>query len=123
MRGEGGETSQVSIERQLGDVVGTVRMAVSAIDTLRETVERLAERAAFRSDLEAVKGDLHRQIEDAKSEAERNKMVMSQELERQRSSFSSIQRWVWMAMGGLAVISFTLNWARPAIMAATGVGH
>ena len=106
---DGPDPGQVSIERQLGDVVGTVRMAVSAIEALRETVERLAERAAFRADLEALRSEMHRQVEDLESE-----------VERQRSSAGQVQKWVWMAMGGLAVVTFIFNVLRPAIRLSVG---
>jgi Flp pilus assembly protein TadB len=105
------DSGQVSIERQLGDVVGTVRMAVSAIEALRETVERLAERAAFRADLEALRGEMHRQMED-----------LENELQRQRGSASQVQKWVWMAMGGLAVITFIVNIVKPALTVTVGGG-
>jgi hypothetical protein len=106
---DGPDPGQVSIERQLGDVVGTVRMAVSAIEALRETVERLAERAAFRADLEALRTEMHREVEE-----------LATELQRQRSSNNQVQRWVWMAMGGLAVVTFIFNVLRPALRVSLG---
>jgi type VI protein secretion system component VasF len=103
------DPGQVSIERQLGDVVGTVRMAVSAIEALRETVERLAERAAFRADLEALRSEMRREMED-----------LEVQLQRQSSSASHVQKWVWMAMGGLAVITFIVNILKPALTVTMG---
>lgn len=43
------------IERQLGEVVGTVRMTVTAIESLRQSIERLAEKSAFKGDLDQTR--------------------------------------------------------------------
>jgi FtsZ-binding cell division protein ZapB len=94
-----------NIERQLGDVVGTVRMAVAAIETLRETVERLAERAAFKADLEGMKSEYHRRIEDVNR--------ANQELEKKHAI---TQRWMWMSMGVLAAFIFAANFLKPVIL-------
>lgn len=110
----------VSIERQLGDVVGTVRMAVAAIETLRETVEKLAERAAFRADLEAVKTDLHRQIEDLKNQNTETKRLADEKVEKLRTAHSATQKWIAMATGGLMVVTTLLTLFGPAIRAKFG---
>jgi hypothetical protein len=86
-------TTASSIERQLGEVVGTVRMTVAAIDNLRISVERLTERAAFRSDVDAVRDELRGEIE-----------VLRENLSKRDSEIRKAQIWMATVTGiGLAI--------------------
>ncbi len=76
-----------SIERQLGEVVGTLRMTVAGMESLKESVERLTERAAFRGDVEALRAE---QTEDIKK---LNRKV------------DTLQRWMWVCVGGGTVFA------------------
>lgn len=120
-----GSGQSSNIERQLGEVVGTVRMAVAAIETMRDTVERLAERAAFRADLEALRIDLRRDISDMEmrlehyqGEMERQRQAYQEALERQRGPVSVIQRWMWMVIGGSAVVVSLLAFFKTFVLSA-----
>lgn len=86
-----------AIRRELGEVVGTLKMTVATVDKLTESVERLVERAAFKADLEALKGELH-------DMAAKDRIDSIKEIDSLKSKVAGLQKWMWMGMGALATI-------------------
>lgn len=91
-----------SLERQLGEVVGTMRMTVNAVESLRESVEKLAERSAFRADLDAARHEWSDRFERERSERKEEQVS-------DRAKFSELQRRVYIASGALAALAFIAN--------------
>lgn len=90
------------VRRELGEVVGTLRMTVNAVDQLRETVEhlresvqRVVERAAFKSDLESLRSDTERQFEASRTD-------VLKALEGANKKLATLEKWMW-TMGGIIV--------------------
>jgi len=92
-----------SIDRQLGEMVGTVRMTVTAMENLRLSVERLTERAAFKGDLEMVRAELSKELEAARTE-------LKAELKSEKVKIDGLQKWMWLCMGGSTVLATVLRY-------------
>lgn len=96
--------ADANMRRELGEVVGTLKMTVNAVDQLREGVEhlresvqRVVERAAFKSDLEAVRSEFIKEIDDLRLEGVKAN-------EATNTKIAVLQKWMWMGMGALAAI-------------------
>jgi len=97
-RSIGDHTTAASIERQLGEMVGTVKMTVTAVDNLRQSVERLVERAAFKGDLDSLRREIATDLDGLKAE-----------IKAEREKIGGLQRTVWLASGGAFVIGLLLK--------------
>lgn len=68
--------TNAGIERQLGEVVGTLRATVQGLDHVRQSLERLGERAAFKGDLEALRTELTNSLAAEKRKIEELRSFM-----------------------------------------------
>jgi len=90
------------IERQLGEVVGTLRATVHGLETLRLSVERLTERAAFKGDLDGLRAELLAQIDEMKDE-------LRGEISGEKKKVDVIRIWIATAAGVGVAIAFILK--------------
>lgn len=97
------------LELQLGEMIGTVKMTVGAIETLRQTVERLTERAAFKNDLDAVQVDIQRRLDKTDDDVRENKVKLSEEIKSLSDKISGLQRWMWICIGAATVLGILLR--------------
>lgn len=91
--------SRGSVEQQLGEVVGTVKMLTTTVDNLRQSIEKLTERAAFKSDVEAVKLELTQEFDQKIDD-------LQNELDKEKTKVSKLQTIMYMVWGGSAVLGF-----------------
>jgi hypothetical protein len=86
------------IEQQLGEVVGTLRATVKSLEGLRITVDRLAERMAYKDDLERLRGDMQRELDGLKRESGQEK-----------AKVDSLRQMIWLFTGGGIVVGYLLK--------------
>ena len=84
--------------QQLGEVIGTLRMTVEGLKETRASIEKLAERAAFKADLEQMQRDLLEKIED-----------LGEAVAGANAKASQVQRMMWMGTGAFALLTFLLR--------------
>jgi hypothetical protein len=94
-----GRTSS-STEHQLGEIVGTLRMTVTAVENLRVTVERLANTAVLKVDLDGHRAMIRDEIATRLQASSERETRLLKQLEELQAKVGSVQRWMWMLMGG-----------------------
>jgi hypothetical protein len=90
------------IERQLGEVIGTLKATVQGLETLRLSVERLTERAAFKGDLDSMRVEILSQITKMRVELEN-------EIAGEKKKMDAMRLWIATATGVGIAVGFILK--------------
>lgn len=98
--------AQAPSSRELGEVIGTLKMTVVAVENLRETVDRLVQRAAFKSDIEQLRADQSEQLGDLRVQLREEMDELKAEGDAIKDRISALQRLVWIGTGILLTVSF-----------------
>lgn len=94
--------TQDQVTHQLGEVAGILRMTVVGLENVRQSVERLTERAAFKADVEALRHDMEREIGAINAGREKDKTDINKLV-------NELQRWMWVCVGGASIVAVILG--------------
>lgn len=117
------------LELQLGEMIGTVKMTVNSIETLRISIERLAERAAFKGDVDSLRIEMVDRLARISAQIERDDANAHQsvlDLERDFSDLSekvtTLQKIVYVGTGVILVLGFLSKFVEIPVSMSIGGG-